>query len=208
MNFRATWMALSNLSLVTRYDLQYSTVDTTSDPNNGSLATVTPAGEIQSCNITDHIFSENVSWTPLACLNLQVGGSYVINSVDTPVAGSAGINNIVLNGENDYWTLDASAGYEINDKTHLQLQYDFYRAADYVNNAGIAPTAAGTPGNAGLPYGAGAEQNSITATITRQISKEVQVSVKYGYYTNRDETSGGQNDYNAQLVYVSTQLKF
>jgi len=208
MNFRATWMALSNLSLVTRYDLQYSSVNTTSDPNNGSIATASPVGEIQSCNITDHIISENVSWTPLACLNLQAGGSYVINSVDTPVAGSAGINNIVLNGMNDYWTLDASAGYEFNEKTHLQLQYNFYRADDYVNNAGIAKTSATTPGNAGLPYGAGGEQNSITATITRQISKEVQVSVKYGYYTNRDETSGGQNDYNAQLVYVSTQLKF
>jgi hypothetical protein len=59
-----------------------------------------------------------------------------------------------------------------------------------------------------LPFGAGDEQHSVTATVTRQISKAVQVSVKYGYYRNRDQTSGGQNDYDAQLVYVSTQLRF
>jgi hypothetical protein len=40
----------------------------------------------------------------------------VLNSLNTPVAGSAGINNLVLNGQNNYWTLDASAGYEINDQ--------------------------------------------------------------------------------------------
>jgi predicted porin len=145
----------------------------------------------------------------LACLNLQAGGSYVLNSLDTPVAGSAGINNIVLNSVNDYWTVDASAGYEFNEKTHLQVQYTYYRADDYVNNAGPSTTAAGANGtNVGLPYGAGDEQHSVTATVTRQISKAVQVSVKYGYYRNRDQTSGGQNDYDAQLVYVSTQLRF
>jgi hypothetical protein len=192
MNIRATWQALSTVSLVTRYDFQYSTVDTWSIPNGG-----TQAGGIESANLVNHILGEDVNWTPLPCLYFQVGGSYVLNSLNTPVAGSAGINNLVLNGQNNYWTLDASAGYEINTKTHLQLQYSYYNADDYVNN---------TP--ASLPFGAGAQENSVTATLTRQVSKAVEVSLKYGFYRNRDQTSGGQNDYDAQVVYVSTRFGF
>jgi hypothetical protein len=192
MNIRATWRVLNSLSLVTRYDFQYSTVDTTSIPNGG-----TQAGEIQSANITSHIFSENISWTPLPRLYVQLGGSYVLNTLDTPVASSAGINNLVLNSANDYWTANASAGYAINQKTDLQLQYSYYLADDYANNSASSQ-----------PYGAGDEQHSITATITRRITKALQVSLKYGFFRNRDETSGGHNDYDAQLVYANMQYRF
>jgi hypothetical protein len=193
-NFRATWQALSTVSLVTRYDFQFSTVDTWGIPNGG-----TQVGGVESSTLINHILGEDVNWTPLPCLYLQVGGSYVLNTLETPVAGSAGINNLVENGQNDYWTIDASLGYEINSKTHLQLQYDYYNADNYYVNQSAADS---------IPYGAGDVENSITATLTRQISKEVQVSVKYGYYQNRDLTSGGQNNYDAQLVYVSTTFGF
>jgi len=208
MNIRATWQALSNLSLITRYDFQYSTVDTTSNPNNGSLASTSPVGTIQSAYLTNHIISENASWTPLACLNLQAGGSYVLDNLNTPVAGSAGINNLVPNSMNNYWTVDASAGYEINEKTHLQLQYDYYRAADYVDNAAITTTAATTPGNAGMPYGADTESHNVTATLTHQFNKALEGSLKYGFSKYRDGTSGGQDNYEAHLVYASMKYGF
>ena len=192
MNIRATWRILNSLSLVTRYDFQYSTVDTTSIPNGG-----TQAGEIQSANITSHILSENISWTPFSRLSVQTGGSYVLNTLDTPVASSPGINNLVLNSASDYWTANATAGYAINEKTDLQLQYFYYHADDYVNNSASSQ-----------PFGAGDEQHSITATITRQINKALKVSLKYGFFTNRDETSGGLNNYNAQLVYANMQYRF
>lgn len=192
MNIRATWRIFNTLSSVTRYDFQYSTVDTTSIPDGG-----TQAGEVQSANITSHIISENISWTPLSRLYMQVGGSYVLNNLDTPVASSPGINNLVLNSDSDYWTVDATVGYALNEKTDLQLQYSYYRADDYVNNSASSQ-----------PYGAGDEQHSVTATITRRISKALQVSLKYGFFSNRDETSGGLDNYDAQLVYASMQYRF
>jgi predicted porin len=157
--------------------------------------------------MTNHIISENASWTPLPRLCLQAGGSYVIDNVDTPVAGTAGINNIVPNGKNDYWTVDASAGYALDDKTDLRIQYDYYRADDSFNNSG-GPTAATTPTNSGLPYGADTESHDITATITRQINKRLEVSLKYGFSKYTDATSGGQDNYEAQLVYASMKYGF
>jgi len=192
MNIRATWRIFNTLSSVTRYDFQYSTVDTTSIPNGG-----TQVGEIQSANITSHIFSENISWTPLPRLYVQAGGSYVLNNLDTPVASSTGINNLVLNSANNYWTIDATAGYAINERTDLQLQYSYYRADDYVNNSASSQ-----------PFGTGGEQQSVTATITRQITKALKISLKYGFFTNRDDTSGGNNNYDAQLVYANMQYRF
>jgi hypothetical protein len=192
MNFRVTWHIISTLSSVTSYDFQYSTVDTTSIPDGG-----TEAGEVQSANLTSHIINENVMWTPWSRVYLQLGGSYVLNNLDTPVASSAGINNLVLNSANDYWTVDATAGFAIDEKTDLKLNYSFYRADDYADNAAYSQ-----------PYGAGDEQHSVTATITRQITKAFQVSLKYGFFSNRDETSGGFNNYDAQLVYANVQYRF
>ncbi len=192
MNIRATWRILATLSSVTRYDFQYSTVDTTSIPNGG-----TQAGEIQSANLTSHIISENLSWTPLARLYVQLGGSYVLNNLDTPLAGSSGINNLVLNSADDYWTVDAIVGYALNEKTDLQLQYSYYRANNYLNNSAYSQ-----------PYGTGDEQHSVTATITRRITKAIQVSLKYGFFQNRDATSGGNENYDVQLAYASMQYRF
>jgi hypothetical protein len=192
MNIRATWRILNALSAVTRYDFQYSTVDTTSIPDAG-----VQAGEVQSANITSHIISENISWTPLSRLYVQVGGSYVLNRLDTPVLDWMSANQIVLNSASDYWTIDTTAGYALDEKTDLQLQYSYYRADDYVNNSASSQ-----------PYGAGDEQHSVTATITRRISKALQVSLKCGFFTNRDDTSGGLNNYDAQLVYANMQYRF
>ncbi len=201
MNFRVTWHALSNLTLVTRYDLQYEEVDTTSTPWNGAAG---PVGTIQSADMTNHIISENASWSPLSRLVLQAGGSYVINSVDTPIAGSAGINNIVLNGKNDYWTVDTSAGYALDDKTDLRVQYTYYRADDFANNAGS--TVAGL--NNGMPFGANTEEHNVSATITHQFNKALEGSLKYDFSKYRDGLSGGQDNYQSHLVYASMKYKF
>lgn len=190
MNLRATWQALSNVSLITRYDFQYSTVDTTSKPDP-NIVPITP---FQSAIVANHILSESATWTPLAALYLQVGGSYVINSVTTPMINA---DNLVLSGNNNYWTLNASAGYEFNEKTRLQLEYSYYNADDYYNNA-----------PSGLPYGADAQQNEVSATLTRQINKSVQVSLKYSFSRYRDQTDGGLDNYDAHLVYLSTQFRF
>jgi hypothetical protein len=192
MNIRATWRALNNLSLVTRYDFQYSTVDTTSIPNAGASYR-----DVESANITSHIISENVSWTPLARLYLQLGGSYVLNTLNTPVASSAGINNLVQNNANNYWTIDTTAGYALNDKTDLQVLYTYYRANNFVNNSASSQ-----------PYGAGDEQHGVTSTLTRRITKALQVSLKYGFFANRDQTSGNHNNFTAHLVYANMTYRF
>jgi hypothetical protein len=60
----------------------------------------------------------------------------------------------------------------------------------------------------GLPYGSGAEEHGITATVVRRISERVRLTVRYGYYHSEDELSGGNNDYEAHVLFSSLQYRF
>jgi predicted porin len=85
----------------------------------------------------------------------------------------------------------------LDDKTDLNLTYLYYQAGDYNNNSSY-----------GLPLGTGAEEHGVTATITRRINQHLRVNLKYAYSHYNDRASGGNNNYDAQMVYTSLQYRF
>jgi predicted porin len=85
----------------------------------------------------------------------------------------------------------------VDDKTDLNLGFVYYQADNYSNNSKV-----------GLPLGAGADEQSVTATLTRRITRNLRVSLKYAYSHYNDRASGGNNNYNAQMVYSSLQYRF
>src|SRR5205814_2735396 len=134
---------LHSVTLIARYEVQLSLVDTKADFLNNQ----------QSVEITSHIISESINWTPLNRLYLQASASYALDSTDTPAANALGSTNLVLNAANDYWNASCLIGYALNDKTDVQAQYFYYHANNYVDNSTY-----------GQPYGAGAEEHGVTAT--------------------------------------------
>lgn len=184
-NIRATWRPFSTLTFVSRYDFQLSTID-----NRGDFLS-----EVQSAEITTHIFSESITWTPLARLYIQGTIHYVLSETDTPA--DQALPGTILDFQNDYWNGNISIGYVINDKTDVQANYFYYRADNYVNNAAFSQ-----------PYGAGAEEHAATITLSRKFTRSLRGSLKYGYFSNHDETSGGFNDYEAHLLAASLQFRF
>ena len=187
VNFRVTWRPLNNLTFISRYDFQRSTIDTRGD----LLAT------IESAETKSHILSESVSWSPLARLYLQGSINYVWDKTATPAAYAVPSTNLVANFDNGYWNASALAGYALTDKTDLQAQYTYYRADNFQDDSQFTQ-----------PYGVGAEEHAVTATITHRIRANLTWSVRYGYFQNRDVTSGGRNDYEAHLVYSSVRCFF
>jgi outer membrane protein assembly factor BamA len=103
----------------------------------------------------------------------------------------------ILNAQNNYWTLNFSSGFVLNDKTDLNLGYFFYQADNFEDNSSL-----------GLPLGASAEEHGVTATLLRRISKNVRLSLKYGYYHYNDGTFGGHQDYYAHAIYSSLRYRF
>jgi hypothetical protein len=189
VNFRFTLHPLNNLTLVTRYDFQLSTIDTKAD----LLA------EVQSGEMHTHIISESIGWVPLTRLFVQATFNYSLDELKTGANdffGSA-TNNIVPTSRNNYWNASALVGYALDDKTHLQAQYFYYRSDNYVDNSLFSQ-----------PYGAESEEHGITATLTRQLTKRLRWTLRYGFFNNRDITSGHHNDYTAHMVYSSWQYRF
>jgi hypothetical protein len=144
--------------------------------------------------MTSHIFAQNVSWSPCSRLYLQAGFNYVVSETKTPTSD---YTQTVLNSENNYWTLNFNSGLVLDNKTDLNLGYTYYRADDYTDNSTV-----------GVPYGAGAEEHGITATIARRLTERLRLTLRYGFYHSEDETSGGHNNYEAHVLFSSLQYRF
>lgn len=180
-NLRMTWRPATQVSLVTRYDLQYSEVQ------SGFMAI--PQG--RSARATAHIVSQSVTWTPIPRLYAIASANLTYDQLATPAAA------FVLNSDNNYLTGNLSAGYALGKATDVLLEYDHYRARDFSNNSSLS-----------LPYGADQTTQSTAVTWIYRQSSHLIYTVKYAYATNRDRTSGNRNDFRAHVVYAKVQYKF
>ncbi len=176
-----------NVTLVSRYEYQSSIIRTKPDEISG-------LGEVQSSEMGSHIFAQDVSWTPWSRLNLQAGLNYVWSKTTTPASD---YTQAVLDAQNNYWTVNFSSTFVLDDKTDLNLGYLYYRADNYKDNS-----------SSGVPYGAGAEEHSVSAGITRRIRDNIRLFLRYSYYHYIDETFGGNEDYHAHMVSCSVRYLF
>jgi hypothetical protein len=176
-----------NVTLVSRYEYQLSTVHTKPDGISG-------LGGVESSRMHSHIVGQDVSWIPWSRLNLQAGLNYVWSRTTTPASD---YTQAVLDAQNNYWIVNFSSSVVLNDKTDLNLGYSYYRADDYDDNSAY-----------GVPYGAGAEEHSVTVGITRRIRDNIRLFLRYGYYHYTDDTFGGNTDYHAHAVSCTVRYLF
>ena len=186
-NARLTLHPLSKITLVSRYEYQISTISTKPDP-------ASDLSEVDSSRMTSHILGQNASWTPLNWLSLQAGANYVISETRTPASD---YTQAILNSQNNYWTVNFNAGLVLDDKTDLNLGYFYYRAADG-QNAVVN----------GLPLGTDAEEHSANATLTRRLTKNLRLNLKYAFTHYEDYASEGSYNFNAHVIFTSLQYRF
>jgi hypothetical protein len=186
---------LGTLALVTRYDFVHTSIDGRWEHAGEPFLTELETGEIKQ-----HVITESINWNPLARFYLQANVSYTLNQTDTPA------NNIsltpltsptVTNFRNDYWTVTNALGYIIDDKTDFYSDFSFYCANDHFKNPAVA-----------VIYGLGATEYTASATITRQLTKQMRLLLRYGYYNYRDVTSGGHDNYRGHSIYSGLQVRF
>ena len=186
-NLRLTFRPVQNMTLVGRYEYQLSTVHTGPTSSSG-------LAEAESATMTSHIIAFNAGWVPLSRLSLQLGFNYVLSDVRTPASDYTAS---VLKTENDYWTLNFNTGIVLDNKTDLNLGYFYYQPDNLQNNYA-----------AGLPLGAAAQEHGVTASLTRRISDHLRLNLRYAFTHLEDYTSGGFNNFQAQLVSSSLQYRF
>jgi hypothetical protein len=184
---RLTWRALKNLTFVTRYDFQYSTVDST--PAAPSLIS-----GVESSLVHSHILSESVTWIPWPRLYFQGAFNYVIDRTDTPAEKYV---PTAADAKNDYLTASVTGGFVVDNRTDLQAHYFYYRANDSAGNPEFTQ-----------PFGADAEEHAAVISLSRRINRHLRVSLKYGYFIFHDWASGGLNDSTAHMVFMGAHYRF
>jgi hypothetical protein len=199
-NFRVTLRPRQNITLVGRYEYQFSTVDTAPDPVSG-------LDGIESSAMTSHVFGGSASWVPWSRLSLQVGADDVISDTKTPVSSATaaaldaqngpGYAAAILNSRNNYWTVNASSCFVVDDKTDLNLSYFYYDSDNGHNNSNLA-----------LPLGSDSREHGVTVGLTRRLSSRVRLNLRYSYYNFHDLTFGGHEDFTSHLVFSSLQYRF
>lgn len=191
-NIRITLRPLGNVTVVSRYDLQYSTIQGT--PYTGAFAD----SEYETGKITTHVFSESITWVPFSRLYLQAVGSYVDSLTDTTANN---FSSAVLDARNNYWTITGTAGLVLDNKTDLTASYLYYRANNFQSYADAL-------GNSFVPYGADAREHGVNVGLTRQIKSNILWNVRYGFYAYRDAMTGGWNNYDAHVVSSTLTYRF
>lgn len=186
-NVRLTLRPRRNVNLVSRYEHQWSTIDTRPDSESG-------LGAVESSEMTTHILAQDVHWSPFTRLYFQAGVNYVLSETETPASD---VTRAILDADNNYWTVHFATGLTLDDKTDLRIGYSYYEADNYDDNSA-----------SGLPLEAGALEHGVTATVTRRLNKNLRLLVRYGYYSHQDRLFGRETDFDAHTVYSSLQYRF
>jgi len=201
--------SLGTVSLVTRFDYIQSSISgkwaisPTGSPMTG--LTNVYLNEERTGLSTKYMATETFNWNPLPRLYFQQSFSYVLDQTKSPVNSVNLISTgtvtypspSVITQRNDYWTLTSTAGYLIDDKTDLTFGFTYYRAPDWFKNSVV-----------GMPYGIGASESTASIGLSREISKNMRLVVRYTYFNYADETFGGHNNYRAHSIYSGLQLRF
>ncbi len=186
-NLRLTLRPLPSVTLVSRYEFQFSTIHTKPDLISG-------LGPMESSEMTSHIVAQDISWSPWSRLSLQAGLNYVLSDTKTPASE---ITQAILRAQNNYWTLNFSSSLVVDTKTDLNLNYFYYQADDYSDNSAFSAL-----------YGSGNEEHGVTATLTRRMSTHIRWTLRYGFFQNHYRLLGWNQNNEAHLLFSSLQYRF
>jgi hypothetical protein len=103
----------------------------------------------------------------------------------------------IATSNGDVYSVVAGAGYALDDKTDLRLDYSFSLAN---NSEGISLT--------GLDLGADYTRHGVSVNLSRKLRENIIASLRYGYYDLKDDAAGGFNNYSAHLVGGSCTIRF
>lgn len=180
-NLRMSWRVNPKLSLVSRIDVRNSDVNSQME----ELAQV-KSGEWES-----RIFSQNITWSPLAQLYLVLNLNLVRD------VGRVPGTDVVAESTNDYSVGTFSAGWAVDERNDLVFDYALYDTDNFTS-----------PSPRVQPYGASERRHHAALTWGFHYADDLLFKIRYAQTSNRDLASGGHNDYDARSVYLNIQYSF
>jgi opacity protein-like surface antigen len=158
-----------------------------------SVPLLAPGGGLQSGNYDANIYSVSAMVTPLS--RLYVTGLFSLQ--DTRTSTFANHNPAVATYVGDVYTVMGVAGYALDNKTDVTVEYSYSRTDNFNNNSAD-----------GLPLGLDSQRTGLLVGLARRISNNMIARVRYGYYNYDDRSGGGIDNYIAHLASASCIVRF
>jgi len=148
---------------------------------------------VQSGDYDADIYSVSITVTPISRLYLTGLFSY-------QDARSTAFDNgspSVITYEGDVYTVIGTAGFVIDTKTNLNVEYIYTRSDNFNDNSAD-----------GLPLGLDNQRHGLVVGISRRITETMKAELRYGFYTYDQNGNGGVDDYRAHLIGASWSMLF
>jgi hypothetical protein len=171
----------------------YQLVSTDIRTSSEAVPLLAPGGTLQSGDYDANIYSVSATVTPLARWYLT--GYFSLQ--DTRTTSFANDDPSVQTYRGNVYTAMATTGYAIDNKTDLTLEYSYSCSDNFHNNDA-----------AGLPLGLNFQRHAVLAGVSRKISTNVVARLRYGFYSYDESSTGGFNNYVANLVSASCTVRF
>jgi hypothetical protein len=172
----------------------YQLVSTDIRTSTEAVPMLAPGGTLQSGDYAANIYSVSATVTPLPRWYLT--GYFSLQ--DTRTTSFANQDPSVQTYRGNVYTVMTTTGYALDSKTDLTLEYSYSRS-DNFNNSNNA---------VGLPLGLNFQRNAVLAGISRKISKNVVARLRYGFYSYDESSTGGFNNYIANIASASCTVRF
>lgn len=185
---RGTIRPSSALSLTARWDRQRMTIETTELAHQGTI----------SSDQDVDIVSGTLNWTATSRISAQLGVNFVYDYMETgAVDANTNVASRVGKFASDYTTYNAIVMIALAEDSDLQVDYYSYSADNY--RSVYAAT---------LPYGMTADEDVFGVTYTKRLSADVNMSLRFVVSDYTEPTSGGNMDYDSQMIYGRLQMRF
>lgn len=170
------------------YKIEGTHFSTLTDP----APSFSPGGPLTAGSYEAHTYGLSSALEPVARLNLTGTLTYS----DSRTWSFANNDPSVVPYKGGVYMVDGSAGYALNQKTHLSASYSFAQS-DYGQNNGVA----------GVPLGLNYTRHSATIALVEHFSDKFSVALRYAFYTYAEPSSGGLTDYTAQAIFATLTFR-
>jgi hypothetical protein len=143
--------------------------------------------------------SETVDWNPNKSVYAQANGSISWDNIVTAypyVTGTA--KDVIRNAKNNYWNGNVIVGFVLTKEADAQLEGTYYKADNYDPAQAYAT----------MPYGAGAQESTVTVGIKYRILPKTLLTAKAGYIDSKNDTTGSFANFRGPLAYVAIEHAF
>jgi hypothetical protein len=168
-----------------QYQLVVMDIDTDEDTD--------PPSSPRTTDYDADIYTASITATPYAGLFFTGLVSYQdvhLETVDLPDAP-------IKTYDGDVLSVSTAAGLALDSRTNLNMQYIYTLTENFQDFS-----------DEGLPLGSENQRHAVLANLTRRITDNMSVKLRYGFYSYDDDASDGADNYTAHLVGASCRMTF